>query len=515
MNTNLTWWGMSDQLHAYLARTGALLMQGDFVADVAYYYGHAIPNFAKAKHLRPGLGRGYDYDDLNTEVLLRASVDDQGNVVLPSGMRYSVLVLPQDDPRMDLKVLEQIESLLLQGATVIGNKPEGTYGLRDVPQQRQLLELADHIWGTESPSGPHHRKYGRGRLVVGKSERDVLRDLAIPPDLRVRPAEAESFIDFIHRRGTGADIYFIRNTQDRETNVELEFRVGPSRPELWDSANATMIAPALYEETETGIRLPLQLPAHGSRFVVLFDRDRGEPHITSVMSETGERYTRRDLADSGFEAYFDSGGDLRVHADKPGRYRLRLSDGKIQEVTITADCAPFEMDGSWEVRFPFGWKVPTRQVFDSLVSWTESEDAATRSFSGTAIYAKQFDVDRASIPDDGRVVLDLGEVREIARVYLNGKEVGISSFAPHQLDVTDLIRSGDNSLVVEVANTWLNRLIADDSLPENERLTHTNLTRGPALGMRWRDAEPKPSGLLGPVRLVYQHDVIVGESTDN
>jgi len=99
-------------------------------------------------------------------------------------------------------------------------------------------------------------------------------------------------------------------------------------------------------------------------------------------------------------------------------------------------------------------------------------------------------------------------VREIARVYLNGRDAGVSTFVPHGLDVTAFVRPGENSLIIEVANTWLNRLIADDALPEAQRKTHTNLT-GPVGGQRWRAAQPKPSGLLGPVRLVWPREVAV------
>ena len=166
------------------------------------------------------------------------------------------------------------------------------------------------------------------------------------------------------------------------------------------------------------------------------------------------------------------------------------------------------IDGPWEVRFPFGWDVATRQVFDSLRSWTDSEDAATRAFSGIAVYAKQFNIDTVHLPTAQPVLLDLGEVREAARVYLNGREVGVSLFAPHVLQVTGLIRPGENSLAIEVANTWLNRLIADDALPHEQRKTRTNLTTGPT-SKRWREAQPKPSGLLGPVRLLLPKDVTV------
>jgi hypothetical protein len=178
MGTNLTWWDLSEGLHRYLARASALLMQGDFVADVAAYYGDEVPNFAKPKHVCPGLGYGYDYDDLNTEVLLQATVGPRGEVVLPSGMRYAVLTLPENERRMSLAVLEKLAQLLEGGATIIGGKPERTYGLRGFPaEQERLRALADRLWGHSprrtapasggsgeacwSPAGPRARCWPR------------------------------------------------------------------------------------------------------------------------------------------------------------------------------------------------------------------------------------------------------------------------------------------------------------------------------------------------------------------
>jgi hypothetical protein len=190
-----------------------------------------------------------------------------------------------------------------------------------------------------------------------------------------------------------------------------------------------------------------------------------------------------------------------------GDFILALNDGKTLSAAIKPELPSLEITGPWEVRFPFGWGVPTRQIFDSLRSWTESTNAPTRAFSGVAVYTKQFDIKASQVPTGQRVLLDLGIVAESARIYLNGHDAGISSFSPHVLDITRLLRTGENYLVVEVANTWLNQLIADDNLPEEQRKTHTNLTTGS--DKRWRNMQPKPSGLLGPVKLRFPSETSV------
>lgn len=508
ITTRQTWWDLSEGLHRYLARCGALLMQGHFTADAAYYYGDEVPLFAKPKHLRSGLGYGYDYDDLNTEILLRATVNAEGQIALPSGMRYAVLVLPEKEKRMSLAVLEKIERLIREGATVIGTKPERTYGLSGYPAgQERLKELAGRLWGTARPDQVYDRSYGQGRLISGKTARQVLGEKGIGPDLAVHPLSAQAQIDFIHRQTGNADIYFLRNAAGQEIDFEAKFRVSNRQPELWNADTGRMIRLAAWRETDTGLILPIHLPAHGSVFAVFTSPPDREPHITTVRHEGRAIFPRREEGASRFEARRVPDGRICFGASAPGRYELEFSHGGKQSVTLDPGLAPLEITGPWEVRFPAGWDAPVRQVFESLRSWTDSTNAATRAFSGTAVYAKQFDVE-ARLPAGQRVLLSLGGVREVARVYLNGREAGLSSFAPHVLEVTGLLRPGENSLVIEVANTWLNRLVADDTLPEAQRKTHTNLT-GPVGGQRWRDAQPKPSGLLGPVRLVFPEETAI------
>ena len=511
MSTNLTWWDMSDQLHTYLTRCSGMLMQGEFVADVAYYLGGEVPNFAKPKHLRPDLGFGYDYDDLNTEVLLTATVNDEGQVELPSGMKYRLLVLPDDD-RMSLEVVRQIKELLLAGAAILGPKPERTYGLRNFRKEEELLRaVADDLWGDVPRNERHERVVERGRLFVGHTTREVLKTLGVEPDLTVLPGKAESQIDFIHRRTGTDDIYFVRNTSDQPLRCDIIFRVSSRRPEFWDAATGEMSELAMYANTASGMRVPFDLPPHGSRFVVFPDKNIDAPFIEAVERDQEILFPIESPESSRGTATWNGEDRIRFQAPE-GNYTLHLSNGNVRTARVPAAKPSMLMEGTWELRFPLGWGVPTRQAVESLQSWTDFADPQIQHFSGIATYAQQFHVDGSRVVSGQTVLLDLGEVREVARVYLNGQEVGISSFAPHVLNVSDVVRPGENSLIIEIANTWLNRLIADDALPESERRTHTNLDRGPALGVRSRDATPKPSGLLGPVKLVFPSETIVDSS---
>jgi hypothetical protein len=345
-------------------------------------------------------------------------------------------------------------------------------------------------------------------VVVGKAEREVLVRLGLGPDFDVTPASARAQVDFIHRRTAREDIYFLRNTGTNALHFEGQFRVRGGQPEIWDAVHGTMTSVAAFQETPEGMRLALHLPGHGSVFVVFTSAGMGQPHLTAVHGQGRALFPNRPEDAPTFSARRASDGAIWFRASTPGEYQLRFSDGSEGHVTVPPDPAAIDLDGPWEVRFPRGWDVPVRQEFSGLQSWTDATNAATRAFSGISRLCEAVPTVRGSpcVPP-ARGTGSRGRAGGGACI-LNGREAGLSSFAPHVLDVTGLVRPGENSLLVEVANTWLNRLIADDALPEVQRKTHVNLP-GPVAGQRWRDAQPKRSGLLGPVRLRFPREIHV------
>ncbi|MGA2147400.1 MAG: glycosylhydrolase-like jelly roll fold domain-containing protein [Bryobacteraceae bacterium] len=159
--------------------------------------------------------------------------------------------------------------------------------------------------------------------------------------------------------------------------------------------------------------------------------------------------------------------------------------------------APRRVEGPWAVSFTPGWGAPAQASLPKLISWTEHSDPGIRFYSGTAKYRARFRVD-ANAADAGPLRLDLGEVREIAQVWVNGRDLGVVWKRPFTVDLTGAIEDGTikagwNELEVAVTNLWPNRIIGDQSLPPEKRLTHTNIAKFHA------DSPLLPSGLLGPV----------------
>jgi hypothetical protein len=155
-----------------------------------------------------------------------------------------------------------------------------------------------------------------------------------------------------------------------------------------------------------------------------------------------------------------------------------------------------ELPGPWKVSFDPKSGGPESVTFDTLEDWSQRKEDGIRFYSGTAIYRKSFDA--ASLPEGRRVYLDLGTVKNLAQVRLNGRDLGVVWCAPWRVDITETVKARDNQLEIAVANLWPNRLIGDQSLPPDKRLSRT--TWNPYKN----DSPLLESGLLGPVGLVGQ-----------
>jgi hypothetical protein len=145
------------------------------------------------------------------------------------------------------------------------------------------------------------------------------------------------------------------------------------------------------------------------------------------------------------------------------------------------------------------------------MDWTIHPDKELSIFSGIATYKKTFQVDADDLEKDKSWILDLGSVGEVTRVYLNGQEVTTSVFPPYEIDIDAYLKAGENYLVIEVANTWLNQLVGEKDKPFDQQRTRSNVGRGSKEGARrlWRNYTPLPSGLMGPVQLITIEKAVI------
>jgi len=247
-----TWWEQSRAWLLYLARCQYLLQKGKFVADTLHFYGEQVPNsFGKFgwRHsdLDPPLPEGYDFDACGAEVLLQRVSVSNGRLVLPDGMSYAVLTLP-NSKTMTLPLLKRIKELVAAGATVIGPKPERAPGLTDYPNcDREVQKLADEFWG---------------KVITNKSVKEVLSAKGLPPDF------SGANLHFIHRKEGDTDIYFVANPENRPVTTAVQFRIRGKQPEFWHPDTGKIERVADWQEKDGRAELPLHLDPRGSVFVV-------------------------------------------------------------------------------------------------------------------------------------------------------------------------------------------------------------------------------------------------------
>jgi hypothetical protein len=274
-------------------------------------------------------------------------------------------------------------------------------------------------------------------------------DYSLRSQASAHEARPSIVLDYIHRAAGDVEIYFVANRSDRWQEAVCTFRVMGKQPELWDAVSGVIRPVGAYSQKDGQTTVPLQFAPYGSTFVV-FRRPLGQ--AANVASQRN------------FPTF----------------------------------SAPYEITGPWTVQFDPKWGGPESAVFDQLVSWTQRPEEGIKYFSGTATYRKTFDLPESLRKPGQRLTLDLGDVKNLAEVRLNGKNLGILWALPFRVDVTDAIKPTGNRLEIEIVNFWPNRIIGDQSLPPEKRLTRTNirkLTKSTAL---------MDSGLLGPVRILAQ-----------
>jgi len=309
----------------------------------------------------------------------------------------------------------------------------------------------------------------------------------IGPDFHYTSDNEEADLDFIHRQTAEADIYFVRNRNNRREFVNTYFRVSARAPELWLPDTGTILEQPVYEQTPEGILVPLELAPFGSLFVV-FRKPVSRTHLVSLDPEINEKAVNEK--------------EVQIIAFENGSYKMKTSDGRTIEFEIDQIPSTIQITGPWNVSFPSGWGAPDSATFTELKSWTEHENSGIRNFSGTANYKTEFVIPRRWFEKDRKIYLDLGRLWAIGEVALNGQSLGIVWKPPYRIEINKAAKAGQNKLEIEITNTWANRLVGDAQLPPDKRYCRTNITHSGTPGKTWKEIPLRESGLLGPVELV-------------
>jgi len=517
LNPNVTWWKQSKDFISYLNRSSFLLQQGLYVADVLYYYGDDVPNFVFLKEELPELNFGYDWDKCSKEVILNLTSIEDGKIVLPDGMSYRVLMLAPEKS-IDLNVLKKVELLVKAGMTVVAPRPEAVSGLTGYPESDQALKkITDRLWGKIDGKQITENRVGKGRVIWGQNINGVLAGMNVLPDFSFQSSNNKTALDYIHRVTDQSDLYFVANRfarkgiddfeyrylttlPDRYEQVTGRFRVTGKIPQLWNPKTGEITEVLTYREEEGCTLVPLSLEPDGSLFVI-FKESEPKRHITAIQKENKKLFPENEMETKEFPVIETSikEGRQKITVYVPGTYNLTWSDGKQEVIKSEQKLGELELVGKWEVRFDNKWGGPEHFEMNPLKSWIRFDDPGIKYYSGTAVYSKSFDLTPKEI-NGKQVLLDLGNVQEMAAVKINGKQLQVLWNAPFRYDITPYVKPGTNRLEVEVVNMWPNRLIGDADLPVEKRLTKTNVSK---FNVSDREKYLRESGLLGPVKVIF------------
>jgi len=438
-NRQNTWFIHSKAWIDYIRRCNFMLQQGKPANDICYFIGEDAPKMSGIRD--PEIPRGYSYDYINAEVILqRLSVKD-GNLVLPDGVSYKLLVLPPQNT-MRPELLKKISELVAQGATILGNPPLKSPSLQNYPSaDNQVKDMAASLWQNADGVDIKQVKYGKGNVLRGMTMPQSLQFLKLAPDMQT----AEDSILFIHRRLPNGDIYFLTNQSDQKISTTLNFRVKDKQPELWNAITGERRVLTQFTVNKETISVPLVFEPAQSWFVVF---------RTSVSSNKNK------------------------------------SSGENFPLVQTL----FTLNGKWIIQFDTAMRGPVQPVVCNVLrDWSTSTNDSIKYYSGTAVYHTSFNVD--AIPSGKKIILDLGDVKNIAAIKLNGQSIQTLWTNPWTANISKALKSGKNELDIEVTNTWVNRLIGDSKLPANERKTWSSVES-------YKPSDPlRASGLLGPVKV--------------
>lgn len=477
-NRSQTWWPMVGDYHRYVSRSQYVLQQGKAVADILYLTPEGAPHVflppssALAGDVWMPDRKGHNFDGCAPGQLYKASVLN-GNIVFPGGATYHILVLPQFKT-MTLALLKKIMQLVHDGAIVVGSPPVKSPGLTGYPaSDAQLKQLAKTLWGTTGSNGEKQvHNYGKGKVIFGGELDKQINNLYPEYDLTARllkkmevpnDFEADAPVRYTHRTSTDWDIYFVSNTTDKHLTAAAKFRSVKGAPVLWDAITGETKPLPEFSVNGSQTSIPLQFEPYQSFFIVF---EKGKQHPATIAKSNFNRDT-----------------------------------------LLTT------LSGPWQVSFDPKWGGPANTTFNELTDWTSSAETGIKYYSGTAVYRKDFDLP-ADANKSGRLYLDLGNVKNMARVKLNGKDLGVIWTAPWRVNITGIALNKNNHLEIAVVNLWPNRLIGDAALPDDgikdDKWPDWLLKGLPRPGKRYTFTTHQPyksdsplleSGLMGPVSI--------------
>lgn len=482
-----TWWDHgAAQWVQYVTRCQTILQKGLFVGDLCY--------MQLVSQKVTNIPQGYRADICNEKELLTRFSVKENKLVLPDGMSYQILVLP-DSCKMETELARKIEKLVNDGAIVVGNGFTGSPGLNNFATvNNEIRAISERLFGTfgvKDQIAKNVRNVGKGKVYCSYSAQEALEMENISKDIEVLNNEKD--VAWIHRNDGDEHYYFISNSAAKNKSIQISFRISGMQPEIWNPVTGKTSNALVWETDNNRTTVSLNMEANGSCFVVFCNKSKSTSGVIRTIT--------------------------KEHNSEPEK--ILLND-------------------DWDVRFQENRGAPSSAHFEKLISWPLHADSTIKFFSGTAHYKKTFRLTSKQLKSDKRILIDLGEVKNVATITVNQKEVAVIWTPPFSADITDYCKSGENVLEIAVTNLWPNRMIGDKTQPDDcvwgaiRSFPPVPIGRNLQIVPDWvknnterpsknrvtfctvdffnKDTPLLPSGLIGPVQIIIENILDVDNS---
>lgn len=489
-----TWFEPGKAFFSYINRCQSMLQQGEEVVDCI------------------SLDEAQGYTDLissnnfihdNTKVV-------NGQIVLSSGRSYFYLIGPKDGVILP-EVAGKLERLVKAGATIVCGKFNKSPSMKNYPTCDKIVQqISANLWGNAI-----YKKR------VCSTEDEAKANLSLKPDYEVITGNEPKNVRILHRHSANADIYFIVNRSTKPQNLNLSFRIQQKLPELWQAEDLS-ISDALVWNSQNGrTTVNLSLSGQQSIFVVFRKTAIQTEHITSIaVSDTS----------TFWEARTDKLGNPAFHSSKKNSAYVKYSSGKEKTIAVKEDTSTV-ITGGWNVTFASKLGEKFKMYFPELIDFSKHGSKDVTYFSGTATYRKEIKIEGKMLKPNKHVLIDLGEMNDIATVKVNGNPEVVLWYPPYKTDITKFLKEGNNVLEIAVTNTWANAVIGDEQIPADFE-QGTCSKKGIGLPVKllpdwvtnhqsrpsarktfalwnyyYKDSQLQPAGLVGPVRITISQMV--------
>lgn len=490
-----TWFEPGKDFFLYLGRVQAMLQKGET----------PVHHVSVATPAEGG-------DAIPVDVLLNDIRVQNGMIVLPSGRKYSVLHVPQSG-KMLPEVAARIEKLLGDGATIVASKPTSSPSLSGYPGcDTKVREIASRVWGDGKDQV---RTLGKGTLYLNDSPKGLQEALKArgcePTALLPNPVPD---VRVLERTDGKNSWFFIANPGDKAARFTVSFAVNGNLPELWDAESGKITPAAMWRKADKRTEVDLSLSAGKTVFVVFRKPipNNADP-LTAVEAPEGWSVTP------------SQDGTVRIESSAPLSGTMCFASGRKKTFDLKPSAA-IPINGPVEVAFHPAIGKEFKATLPTFESFSASDNPEIKYFSGTATYKIRVEVPAEALKNGQRILLDLGEVRDMASVSVNGKPMGVWWHPPFSRDITEALHPGSNTLEIAVTNSWHNLLVGDEQYPADfewgqDRGDKGHMMKGypdwflknqPRPEQRrkaftvWyyhrKETPLLPAGLIGPVRLV-------------